>query len=277
MNHIQIQRVLASSLIIVICISCRSTRSISKVISVRDTTKTVCLTKQDSMKVNDVTIKNILTQLNRNIITFQFFTAKMKVNYENSNTKDANFTANIRIQKDSIIWISLTGAFGIEGYRLFITPTSMQLMDKLHKTIQTLPIEHLQNITQIPLDFKTLQNLIIGNPIFIDSNVTSCTEYNNQLLVTMVGTFFKQTITMDKPNHRIVQSKLDDIDNQGNRTCNILNEAFETKNNQWFPTERNVTILGKNQVSITINTKSFTIDEAINFPFNIPKNYTRKS
>ncbi len=256
---------------------CRPTRNISRVVHKNDTAQTTCFnarSKQslDSLKVID----DILKQIDRNCINFKTFTAKMRIHYTSVIEKDVDFTAFIRIQKDSIIWISLTGKLGIEGFRILVTPAGIQIMDKLHKTIQTLPISNLQYITNLPLDFKALQNILVGNPIFINTNVTLCTEYNSHILISMVGTDFKHTITISKPENRIIQSKLSDVQDGNNVTCNISTIEFEMKNNYWFPTERNITILGKTQTDIALNTKSFSIDEVLTFPFNIPKSYTNK-
>lgn len=257
---------------------CRPTRNISRVIHKKDSIQTTCFAS-DSLKSSDNTklSAQIFNQINHNITNFKTFSAKIKIHYGSRTEKDADFTAFVRIQKDSIVWLSLTGTLGIEGFRLLVTPDKVQIMDKLHKTIQNLPFSHLQEITKLPLDFKTLQNLIVGNPTFANAAIISCTEYNNHILVSMADEYFKQTITMDKPDNRIVQTKMDDLKHQNNLTCNISVAAFEMKNNQWFPTERNVTIVSKTQTDITLNTKSFSINETLTFPFNIPKNYAKKS
>ena len=256
---------------------CRPTRNISRVVHKNDTAQTTCFNADSTQSLDSLkVIDGILKQIDRNYINFKTFTAKMKIHYATTTEKDVDFTAFIRIQKDSIIWISLTGMLGIEGFRIWVTPTSMQIMDKLHKTIQTLPISNLQTITHLPLDFKTLQNVLVGNPIFIDPNITLCTEYNNHTLISMEGVYFKHTITVDKPENRIIQSKLDDVKEGSSVTCNISTIEFEMKNNHWFPTERNITILGKTQTDIVFNTKSFSMDEVLTFPFNVPKSYTNK-
>src|SRR6478735_8722694 len=107
--------------------------------------------------------------LNKQRIEFNTFSGKMKVEYEGKEAGD-QATAYVRIQKDSVIWMSLTGALGIEGYRLMINKDSFMLMNKLEKTVQYRSIAYLTEITQVPFDFYSLQDLIIGNPVFIDSN-----------------------------------------------------------------------------------------------------------
>lgn len=273
-----IQHIIIFLLLTVFSFSCRPTRNISRVVHTKDSTQTACF-KSDSLHIVDSAkiLANILNQINHNIIDFKTFSAKIKIHYASNIEKNSDFTAFVRIQKDSIIWLSLTGALGIEGFRILITPNGLRIMDKLHKTIQNLPLTHLQEITRLPLDFNTLQNLIVGNPIFTDSKITSCIDYNSQTIIGMKGADFKQTISLDKPDNRIIQSKLDELNKESSSiTCNISTTTFERKNNQWFAVNRNITILGKTQTDIILDTKSFNINESLSFPFNIPKSYSKK-
>ena len=46
-------------------------------------------------------------------------------------------------------------------------------MNLLKKNVQLRTISYLQDVTALPFDFKTMQDLVVGNPVFIDSNVVS--------------------------------------------------------------------------------------------------------
>jgi hypothetical protein len=89
--------------------SCRSTKKISAAIQKRDTTAVIVTMPQredTAMLVNEL-IENI----NRNQINFNTFSAKIKVDYWNSKGKQPDFTANVRIKKDSLIWVSIVLSF----------------------------------------------------------------------------------------------------------------------------------------------------------------------
>jgi hypothetical protein len=93
------------------------------------------------------------------------------VDYHGSNGKNYDVNANIRMLRDSTIWISVNAVLGIEALRALITRDSVKLIDKLNKTYTARSITYLQDVTSLPLDLPTLQDLIIGNAVFIDSNV----------------------------------------------------------------------------------------------------------
>ena len=149
------------------------------------------------------------------------------------------------------------------------------LMNKLEKFVQYRSISYLQDLTDVPIDFFGLQNLIIGNPIFLDSNVVSYKASENELLVLMVGDIFKNLITLENKNFKVVHSKLDDVDVMRNRTCYLTYDEYEKKKEVNFSSKRFITVTEKKKLEIRLNFKQYDFNETLSFPFSIPKNYKR--
>jgi hypothetical protein len=254
---------------------CRPAKKVQRIeqsISKKDTTATVIVTPAiDSFSI----VKNIVDSLNQKRIDFSSFSAKIKVDYEGKEGGD-QATAYVRIQKDSIIWLSLTGALGIEGYRLMITRDSFRLMNKLEKTVQYRSIAYLQEITEVPFDFYSLQDVIVGNPVFIDSNIVSYKNTNNELLVLMIGNVFKHLLTIENGDYRIRHSKLDDVNPIRNRTCDITYDAYEYTGDFYFSTKRRISVAEKSKLDINVEFKQYSFNKPQDYPFNIPKNYKRR-
>jgi len=144
----------------------------------------------------------------------------------------------------------------------------------LKKQVQYRTISFLQEVTELPFDFTTLQDLIVGNPVFLDSNIVSYkTNPNNELLVLMVGKLFKHLVTLNNSNFKILHSKLDDIDVTRNRTCDISFNDYETSSGILFSTKRKISVAEKSKLDINLDFKQYTFNEPVTFPFNIPKNY----
>ncbi len=265
-------------LLILTIASCKPAKKVQRIeeaISKKDTGQTVVVNPSVEVVDSFSLVKNIITNLNERNINFSTFSAKIRVEYEGE--KDANQAiAYVRMQKDSIIWLSLTGALGIEGVRAVIDKDSIKLMNKLQKTVQYQSIAYLQQLTKVPFDFYSFQNFIVGNPIFIDSNIVSYKAADNNLLVLMIGNIFKHLITLETPTYRVVHSKLDDIDTMRNRTADITYTNYENKNNFYFSTKRKITVAEKSKLNIDLDFKSYSFNEPQDYPFNIPKNYKRK-
>jgi hypothetical protein len=267
---------IAYILVLIITIaSCRPAKKVQHIenaISKKDTSVRVTQKKTvDSFLV----VKNIINNLFKQRIDFTTFNAKVKIDYEGKVNSD-QATAYVRIQKDSLIWISITGALGIEGIRVMINKDSVKLMNKLEKTVEYRSITYLQELTEVPFDFYALQDVIVGNPVFIDSNIVSYKSTGNELLVLMVGNVFKHLITLSSTDLKVLHSKLDDVDSTRNRTADITYDNYEIAGSFNFSTRRKITVAEKSKLDINLDFKSYGFNKPQDYPFNIPKNYKRR-
>jgi hypothetical protein len=273
------KRILYLFIFLISIASCRPVRKVQRIdeaISKKDTAQTVVINNVNKpLKVDSAKIgKSLLQKVLANKIDFNTFSAKVKIEYQDKEGGDQG-TANIRIAKDSIIWVQVTGPFGAEGFRLMVTPDSVVLMNKLKKTVQYRTIGYLQELTQIPFDFATLQDFIVGNPIFLDSNVASYRIKESETWLLMIGNVFKHLLTVDA-NNNVVHSKLDDVDAVRNRTGDISFSAFETLNGLPFATKRSITVSENGKLDLTMDFKQYKLNEPLTYPFTIPKNFKTK-
>jgi outer membrane lipoprotein-sorting protein len=160
--------------------------------------------------------------------------------------------------------------------RLFITKDSVKLVDKLNKTYTARRVDYLQEVTSLPLNLYNLQDLIIGNPIFLDSNIVSYSAKNNQIALLSLGELFKNLITVDESNKTLLHSKLDDADPTRNRTADLTYSDYETKKGPLFSTQRRIVVTEKKRLDIKLDFKQYDFNQDVSFPFNIPKNYDRE-
>jgi hypothetical protein len=268
--------ILSICTVLLVLASCRPAKKVQRIenaISKKDTVTKVKVSKEevDSLAI----VKNIVHNLNTKRIDFTTFSAKVKVEYQGKNGSD-QANANIQMQKDSAIWIQLTGPFGIEGYRLLVTKDSVKLMNKLNKTVQFRSVTYLKELTEIPFDFYTLQDLLVGNPVFVDGNIVSYKDADNGLQVLIIGKIFKHLLTIDKSSNNILHSKLDDVDSVRNRTCDITFSQYEQNGNYQFSTYRQISVAEQSRLDVTLDFKKYTFNQPVSFPFNIPKNFKRK-
>jgi hypothetical protein len=219
-------------------------------------------------------IRNAVMELHKKRTDFKTFSAKIKVDYQDSKGKQPGVTAFVRVIKDSIIWISgYATLFNIEAFRTKITKDSVIVIDKLNKEVQRRSIDYLQEVTQIPFDYKTLEDLLVGNPIFLTDSVISYKETESKILIATVDVNFKHLLTLTKPANNITHSKLDDLDITRNRTADITYDEFEENNGRVFSTAREITVSEKNKLDIQLKYKQYEFDKEIQVNFNIPKNY----
>lgn len=256
--------------------ACRPAKKIQKIdeaISKKDTAQTVAVNRTQSVDSTRI-VSDILQKMYEKKIDFQTFTAKAKVEFETAEeTEQAN--VQIRLQKDSLLWASVTGALGIEGMRMLVTRDSVIVMNKLKKTVQYRSIEYLQELTDIPFDFKILQDIIVGNPIFTEGKIVSYKQTDDQWLVLLVGNIYKHLLTLDN-DYKLIHSKLDDVDVSRNRTCDITYGDFVNENGLIFSKDRHFTVSEKSKLDVRMEFRQFSFNQPLTFPFNIPKNFKIK-
>lgn len=262
------------SLLTVLIISCRTTKLINKAIATKDTS-TVKINNQ-SVADSLLMISNTMSNFRNHYIDFKTFNATIKVEYQDNKGKQPDITARVRIIKDSAIWLSLTATFlNFEVYRVLITKDSVILLNRREKEVQFRSLDYLQDVTNIPFNYKTLEDLLIGNPIFMDSNIVAYRKAENLIMVSTAGQFFKHLLTLKADSYLLTHSKLDDVDINRNRTADITYSEFENKNGINFSTFREITVSEKNKLDIQLNFKQYEFNKELSVFINIPKNYKR--
>ena len=257
-----------------ILMSCRSTRKIQTAVAPKDTAIVAPVVKGFSREDTVKFIRNTYEKVNSQHIDFTSFSAKIDVDYADAEGKKYNVNAHLRMYKDSVIWVSITAAFGIEGLRAYITPDSVKLLDKQNKIYTARSVSFLQEVTALPLDLSSLQQLLMGNPVFLDSsNIMSYSQTDQTISMLSVGSFFKNLFTIEKNTNQVQSSKLDDLDELKNRTCYLYYSAYENKKGINFPTKRRITVTEKGSLDIKLDFKQYAINETLSFPFSVPKNY----
>jgi hypothetical protein len=250
--------------------SCRSTRKITAVIAKKDSAVVVINPAEtDSAK----SVRATLDSIQKKRINFTTFSSKVRVEYRDDKNRNLDFNAFLRMKKDSAIWVSIIAALNIEAYRVIITPDSVTIMDKINRTVQRKPLAYLQAITQVPFDFSTLEDLIIGNPVYLDRTVISYADQGEKISLSTVGNSFKHYVTVGKNDLQLLFSKLDDVDLTRSRTANLAYAAYLPAGPWMFSNTRNISLSEKNKLDILLEFKQVDFDKPVAFPFSIPKNY----
>ena len=263
-------------IVVVSAFSCKSAKKIQTAITKKDTTQ---ITLVDNSHADSVTfIHDVLQKINGNkIVAFKSFSAKMKVNYRDKEGEQPELTVFVRVQKDSLIWVSINATiFSYEALRVLITPDSIKVLNKKDKLVQLRSVSYLQELTQLPFDFFTLQDFLLGNPIYLDSNVISYKKNDQAIALMNIGPLFKNLVAVTTGDFLLQHSKLDDVDPIRNRTCDLTYTGYENSNGIKFATERRISVSEKSKLDIDMNIKQFSFNEILSYPFSIPKNYKRK-
>ena len=220
---------------------------------------------------SNLIVQNIVHHIVENKLKFSTMNARLKLDYESEKNAD-NYIVNISLIKDSAIYITIRGAMGVIGLKAIIDKDSVLLIFPLNRTQERRPLSYLQEVVKIPFTFQTIQDLMIGNPIFMDKvTLTSYKKTADRLQIGLLGNLFKNLIVLNEDNTKVLHFKLDDVDISEHRTCDITYSQHEAVLNGQFPLSREIIIGGKSKLEIRMEIKEYSFNEPLKYTFAIPK------
>lgn len=121
--------------------------------------------------VKDRTAGYLLKRYEKNKFQYDWMGMKIDADFVTAG-ESKGFKANIRMKKDSAIWISISPALGIEVFRVLITQDSVKYISKIpdNKYYYTGGFEAISDLAKIDLDFDMLQDILIGNAIGLEKD-----------------------------------------------------------------------------------------------------------
>lgn len=265
-------------MIVVLLVSCKSAKKIQTAITKTKTDTTQMIIVDNAHADSVAVIHDLMMKLNSNrIVNFKTFSGKVKVNYRDKEGEQPELTVFVRMQKDSLIWISVNATiFSYEALRVLITPDSVKVLNKKDKIVQLRSVNYLKELVDLPFDFYTLQDFLLGNPIYLDSNVVSYKKNDQSITLMNVGSLFKHLLSITSGDYLLQHSKLDDVDPLRNRTADLTYTGYETTSGVKFATERRVSVSEKGKLDVDMNFKQYGFNETLSYPFSIPKNFKLK-
>jgi hypothetical protein len=264
--------------IVILLASCATSRKVQVIqdaLSKKDTAQYQIIAEKTKVDSGEI-VKQIIEKISTTKFVFTTMNAKVKVDYETVTNSDA-FIANISIDKGNAMYITVRGAMGVIGLKAIITKDSIQLFYPLKKKVENRPLSYIQDIVKIPFTYHTIEDLIVGNPIFMeDANIVTYKMNANNLQVGMVGKLFKNLITLSEDNNKVMHLKLDDIDINQHRTCDITYSNHNSTFQNQFPENRDIAIASQSRLEIRMEMKDYSFNDPLKYTFVIPKNGKRR-
>jgi len=213
-------------------------------------------------------------------IDFKYLTAKSKLSFKSKTQDISNANLNLRVRKDSAIWISISKV-GIEAVRALITRDSVAIMDKLERRYAIYDFPTLSRQFNFDMNFDLLQALIVGNLPLPKRPAQKIKKERDYLLLRQsAGKVLVENYIGE--NDRKLKRLM--VTEQPTKNALRLDyEDFNTLNNFLFPYSSLVTLDYQSQTDgqfyqtlIQIkHSKVELIDKDPGFPFAIPDKYQR--
>lgn len=211
---------------------------------------------------------------------FTFLSTKSHLSFQNQK-QELGSAVDIRIAKDSLIWLSARPAFGIEAARILIRTDSAFLVSRLEKSYSAVDIRSLSKQVNFDGDFKTLQALFLGNVPPLDQNITP-EKQEKFFVLKQIYELFETSMYVSRENKKL--SKIAVQEKDGMNSLFIDYSNFQTLDGQKIPFKVNAVANFFNQkenktdqTKIEIEHKRVNFEKSdLSFPFSIPDNYDKK-
>ncbi len=235
----------------------------------------------------DIPTDSVFENMSKSQFRFDWLSARFSADYE-IDDNSTSFSGQIRIRKDSLIWISIS-KFSIEIARLLITQDSVQFVNWMDNNYFKSDFNYINRFINNAVDFDMLQAFFVGNDFKYYENDKFKTNFDGTQyhLSTVNRHKLKKYIQNENDKLKIlVQSilidpltfKINELTVKEVKANNKLKASYtdyKKINAQLFPCSLNVLISAEKEIKININFSRISINEVLNFPFKIPRNYER--
>lgn len=171
--------------------------------------------------------------------TYEWVGMKLAAEVEGPDGKQS-FKANLRMRKDSVIWVSVSPLLGVEVLRMIITPDSVKYVSKVpnnkHYFIGT--IDELTALTKTEISFDMIEDMLLGNAVDLneeDDKFISRVDQQEYVLISKYNRRLKKVVGVDEKDLSPDDSL--EVDTNNRRYRRILKKADEEElliKRYWF-------------------------------------------
>jgi len=225
--------------------------------------------KGKGKKVKKRSATFLMDNIEKNSFAPEWFAAKARVKFQENNSGSTSFNVDIRMKKDSLIWLSASPTFlKMEVARAVITPQKVQVIDRFNKQYYDKDFNFLKRYIDYPLDFATLQNIIYGQ-VWDQDGFKNARPLDNQYHLESDDC----TLFIDSENFSIAQMIIED--KEFNRSVIANFEEYENIENRNFSNKRNYVMKAEDNYLINILFSKIRANEPLDFPFKVSSKYKK--
>lgn len=232
------------------------------------------------VEFNNADALAIFDQLDATELMPRTLTARTNVHFIGGGF-DQSLGADLRLQTDKALWVSLYTDFGIkiELARALITPDSVKVVNRFQKQYTTESTQYLQRLVGYPLTFADLQAIVLGHqlnkPNAADTLHIETTDKGEYHLWHQSNNLKTDNYTTNSnPQLLLLRIAIDDLFN--NRQMNLQLSDYTTIDQKPFAQKRQISFdNNKQKYNATLQLNDIETNKSVEMSFSIPKSYAR--
>ncbi len=229
----------------------------------------------------------LFERLKENEFQFNTFSAKFNVEYS-MGKKMFEFKGQVRIVKDSLIWLTFGQDLGFEMSRLLITRDSVKYLDRINKNYFIGDYKFVNEFLKTSIDFGVLQSIILGNDFeyyenakfkaSIDGGGYRLTTAGRRKLKKYVRNsadderICLQSSWLSPENFKITQNRIKEL-TQNSKKLTAKYSGFEEIQSQPFPFKLEYEVETETPITVGVKYSKIVLNQSLKFPFKIPSKY----
>jgi hypothetical protein len=216
--------------------------------------------------------------LNVEEIDFEYMHGKARMVLRDAN-KEREVKANIRIRKDSIIWMTFS-VIGVQGGKALINKDSITIVNNVDNEYFQFDYAELSQRYNFQINYDVIQAAMLGNLIIPRK------ESDQVLQETAFFILKQQANNISVDNYiNLASKKLEKVELKESNSANslVVNYSnFQPIGSKLFPYNGTINLFYKTIAGLLNTTIIFEYNKAevgdkeLKFPFNIPKKYVRR-
>lgn len=211
-------------------------------------------------------------------IDFEYLQGKGRMILKDG-SKEREVKANIRVRKDSVIWMNFT-VIGVQGGRALINHDSITILNNVANEYYVFDYTELSKKFKFEINYGVIQSAMLGNLLLpraasdtLEKKTASYLLYQQSKTVEVLNYISAATLKIQKVELRENNTHNSLVINYGN---------FQPLATKLFPYDGTISLFYKAPAGLLNTTIIFEYskvelgDKQLRFPFNIPKKYDRR-
>ena len=216
--------------------------------------------------------------LNIEEIDFGYFHGKARMVLRDAN-KEREVKANIRIRKDSVIWMTFS-VIGVQGGKALINKDSITIVSTMDKEYFVFEYPELSKRFNFEINYDVIQAAMLGNPIIKRSDLDEVQQESSMYLMKQHAGTIDVMNFINAASMKVEKIEMKESNSNNSLVINYSN--FQPVGTKIFPYNGTINLFYKGAAGLLNTTIIFEYskaevgDKELKFPFNIPKKYERR-
>jgi hypothetical protein len=217
-------------------------------------------------------------ELNIQDIQFEYFHGKARMVLRDA-SKEREVKANIRVRKDSVIWMTFS-VIGVQGGKALINKDSITIVSNVDKEYYVFEYDELSKRYNFNINYDVIQSAMLGNLILKRKDTDSVVQESSMFLLKQQAGTVQVTNFVNAASMKV--EKIDMRESNSSNSLVINYSNFQPVEDKLFPYNGTINLFYKTLAGVLNTTIIFEYNKAevgdkeLNFPFNIPKRYVRR-